>query len=264
MRNPILTILAVLVLTTSVYAQKKSTLIGDTWTGVVESTNEATREITIVNPDKKTETFVGVLKEGYQVKMKDGSSRELKISDLKPGLRVRFLYKSTTVKVDGREAKVKLINRVDFLGRDDFTRLREMLKLPPSIPVSVVESGKLPEKKPLKLYMALEQPDLAAALMHWAYLWDKENAAKHGGLEIVEDRAQADVSLVSIWGSGDDPLLNISLFGASAATFYLATNDDNGVQVLWQHRRFISNEAPEFAAKSIGKELEKKLKARSK
>ena len=50
--------------------------MGDVWRGVVESSDEATREIKLVNPDKKPETFVGVLEEGYQVKLKDGTSGE--------------------------------------------------------------------------------------------------------------------------------------------------------------------------------------------
>jgi hypothetical protein len=166
----------ILVSTTFSLAQKATTIIGDTWTGIVESTNEATREITIVNPDKKTETFTGVLKEGYQVKMKDGTSRELKVSDLKPGMRVRLLYKSTTLKAGGQETKVKLINRVDFLGRDDYTRLRELLKFAPATPVSVVDSGKLPAKDPLKLYLALQEPELTGALVLWAGLWNREQA----------------------------------------------------------------------------------------
>src|SRR5690242_5177369 len=52
-------IIVVLLLTSVVVAQKKSGLMGDMWTGVVESADETTREITIVNPDKKTERFTG-------------------------------------------------------------------------------------------------------------------------------------------------------------------------------------------------------------
>ena len=60
MRRTFLTIISVFVLATAVVAQKRHTIMGgDTWTGVVESTNETTREITIVNPDKKTERFTG-------------------------------------------------------------------------------------------------------------------------------------------------------------------------------------------------------------
>lgn len=255
--------LIISLLITSVFAQKNKTIIGDTWTGIVESTNEATREITIVNPNKKTETFVGVLKDGYQVKLKDGTSRELKVSELKPGMRVRFLYKSANIDVAGRQTKVQLINRVDFLGRDNYTRLREILKLTPETPVSVVESGKLPAKDPLKLHLALQEPELVGGMVLWAGLWNKEQAAKHGSVEIVDDPTQADVSLVAIWGS-DDPVFVISFEGVSPATVYLTTKDNNGLQVLWQQRRLMSSDAPDVAAASLGKELEKRLKARSK
>ena len=264
MRRIVFAGLMISVLTTFAFAQKATTIIGDTWTGIVESTNEATREITIVNPNKKTETFVGVLKEGYQVKMKDGTLRELKVSDLKPGMRVRFLYKSATVAINGRETKVKLINRVDFLGRDDYTRLREMLNLPPSIPVTVVEPGKLPAKDPLKFFLALEEPTLALGLVRWASEWNAENGAKHGRVEIADDPTQADVFLVAVWGSGDDPVFTINFQGVSPATVYLAGKDNNGIQILWQQRRFMNSDAPQLSGVSLGKELEKRLKARSK
>lgn len=263
-RLPLATTLCVLVFSSLIFAQKNTTIIGDTWTGLVESTNEATREITIVNPNKKTEMFVGVLKEGYHVKLKDGTSRELKVSELKPGMRVRFLYKSTTLNVAGRETKVKLINRIDFLGRDNYTRLREMLKLAPEIPVSAVESGKLPAKDPLKLYLALQEPEHVGAMVLWAAKWNNEQAAKHGRIELVDDPTQADVSLVGIWGSSDDPVFVISFAGAAAATVYLVSKDNDGLQILWQQRRFMSSDAPQYAAAALGKELEKRLKARSK
>jgi hypothetical protein len=54
-------------------AQKVKTVMGDAWNGVVESADEATREIKIVNPNKKTETFVGVLKDGYKARLQDGT-----------------------------------------------------------------------------------------------------------------------------------------------------------------------------------------------
>jgi hypothetical protein len=263
MGRALLIVITVSMLAASAIGQKQTTVLGDTWTGVIESTDEATREIAIVSSNKKRETFVGVLKEGYQVKLKDGTLRELKVSELKRGMRVRFLYKSKTLDVAGRQTKVNLISRVDFLGRDDFTRLRELLKLPPSIPVSVAESGKLPAKDPLKFYLALQPPDLVEGLVQWNDRWNKDQAAKYGRVEIVDDPAQADVSLVAIWGS-DDPLFVISFQGISPATVYLASKDNDGLQILWQQRRLMSSEAPQFAASSLAKELEKRLKARSK
>jgi hypothetical protein len=61
MKYALLTLLSILLFTSVVCAQKKSTVIGDAWVGIVESATEATREIKLVNPDKKTESFVGYL-----------------------------------------------------------------------------------------------------------------------------------------------------------------------------------------------------------
>src|SRR5256885_16752221 len=63
---------------------------GDTWSGEVSAVNDANREITLVyNSSKKTETFVGVLQQGYKVKLKDGSLAELKVSMIPIGRRLR-------------------------------------------------------------------------------------------------------------------------------------------------------------------------------
>jgi hypothetical protein len=267
-----ISVICVLVLvTTFVHAQQSKTILGDAWRGVVESTNEATREITIVNPDKKTEKFVGVLKDGYQVTMKDGTSRELKMLELKPGLNVRVFYKSKTIEVAGRDTKVKLIHRIDFLGRDDYTRLREHLKVQPSIPVDLVEKNDLPTTNPLKIYMSLEPQLLGTMLDPWMHKWTHEQSAKYGKVAFVEDLAQADVSLVVIWGS-DDPValvpLPIDISGVDVritpATVYLTSQDEKGVHVLLERRMMIDANHPQGSAPSLAKELEKRLKARAK
>jgi hypothetical protein len=268
MKQTLLTLLSLLLLSSFAVAQKKTTILGDAWTGVVESTDEATREIRIVNPDKKTETFTGVLKEGYQVKLKDGTERELKVSELKPGLRVRVFYKSKTLEVAGREAKVQLINRIDFLGRDDYTRLRELMTVAPSLPVILDEKSKLPTADPLKIYMVLEPQLLGPMMISWMNEWNHEQATKHGRVEIVDDPAQSDVSLVLIWGS-DDPVAVVAFpmgdgVNVAPATAYLASKDASGVRVLFQRRVLIDAKEPQHSAPFLAKELEKKLKARSK
>ena len=272
MRHTPATLLAVLLLTSVAVAQKKTTIIGDAWVGIVESTDEATREIKIVNPEKKTETFVGVLKEGYKVTLKDGTERELKVSELKPGLRVRVFYKSKTLAVAGQSKKVQLINRIDFLGRDDYTRLREMLNLPASIPVASGDS-ELPKTDPFKIHLALNAPKLAEGMGAWANLWNREQSAKHGRVEIVDDLAAADVSLVLILGERDDAVGILTFPMGSEGrdmeevTFvitYLVRKDDNGLHVLWERRSLISVRSPQTAAPYLGKELEKRLKARTK
>ena len=263
MKQTLITFLCVLVLTTVVHAQKRTTILGDAWRGVVESTNEATREITIVNPDKKTEKFVGILKDGYQVTLKDGTSRELKVSELKPGLNVRVFYKSQTIDVAGRDTKVKVIHRIDFLGRDQYTRLREHLKVPPSIPVDLVEKNNLPATDPLKIFMSLEPQLIAPMMASWANAWNHEQSAKYGKVEFVDDPAQADVSLVVIWGS-DDPIALIPFpfvgrgneVEAADATVYLTSKDDKGVHVLFLRRVFIDTQEPQRSATFLAKESE--------
>src|SRR5690348_17339536 len=92
MKKALLAGLAILSLASPNYAQKRSTIMGDAFQGVVVSSNETTREITITYTDKeknKTETFVGVVAPGYQQKWRDGTKRELQMSEIKPGVRIR-------------------------------------------------------------------------------------------------------------------------------------------------------------------------------
>ncbi len=254
------------------YAQKAKTIMGDAWNGVVESADESTREIKLVNPDKKTETFVGILEDGYQVKLKDGTSRELKVSELKPGLRVRLFYKSKTQDVAGRRTKVNSINRVQFLGRDEYTRMRETLKVEPSTPVVDATSRDLPSTDPFKLHLAFEPENLDKGLLKWVEEWNKYESKKHGRVEIVDDMAQADVSLTVIWGKDDSffhlPALmgrgNSDLRWVGFGTGYLTIKDDNGLHLLWEGLMGLDMKEPERTAPWLGRFLEKKLKARKK
>ena len=265
-------VLLTLLLNTFVYAQKAKTIMGDSWKGVVESSDEATREIKIVNPDKKTETFVGVLEDGYQVKLKDNTSRELKVSELKPGLRVRLFYKSKDRVVAGQKTKVNVINRVQFLGRDEYTRMRETLKLEPSIPVLDATSRDLPSTDPFKIHLALEPETLAKGLLKWVEEWNKYESKKHGRVEIVDDMAQADVSLTVIWGKDDSffhlPALigrgNSEMRWVGFGTGYLTIRDDAGLHLLWEGMTGLDMKEPERTAPWLGRFLEKKLKARKK
>ena len=272
MRKPLLIIVATLLLNTFVYAQKATTIMGDAWKGLVESSDEATREIKIVNPDKKTETFVGVLEDGYQVKLKDGTSRELKVSEFKPGLRVRLFYKSKTRDVAGQRTKVNVINRVQFLGRDDYTRMREILKVETSTPVVEAKSRDLPSTDPFKLHLALEPQNLDQGLLRWVEQWNKYESAKYGRVEIVDDITKADVSLTAIWGK-DDSFFHLPVMMAYGGgdlrdvgfgTGYLTIKDDNGLHVLWEDTIALDMKEPERTAPALVRLLEKKLKARKK
>lgn len=83
-----------------------SSYSGDTWSGEVTSTNDETREITLTyTKGSKTETFTGVLQEGYKVKLKDGTPHELKPSEISKGTHLMVFYTQRTRK-DG-EKKIK-------------------------------------------------------------------------------------------------------------------------------------------------------------
>lgn len=265
-------IVSVLLLTSLVSAQKKSGLMGDTWTGVVESANETTREITIVNPDKKTEKFTGVLVDGYMLPMIDGTKQELRMSDVKPGLRVRAFYKSKTQEVAGQKTKVNLINRLQFLGHDEYTRLRQMLKVESSLPVSPADKDELPKTDPFKLYLAFEPKGLDRGLAAWVDQWNKEQAVKYGRVVIVDDLSKADASLVVIWGNDDSYIVLPVMAGFNGAeprdygfgTAYLASKNDSELRVSWQSRIGIDVKEGDLTGVFLGKQLEKRLKARQK
>jgi hypothetical protein len=92
---------------------------GDTWTGVVTSVDDHSREITLTyTKGDKTETFTGILKQGYKVKSKDGSEVELKPSEIPTGVRLTVFYSTQTKKVDGNKVKVYEIFRLKQLPEE--------------------------------------------------------------------------------------------------------------------------------------------------
>lgn len=93
---------------------------GDTWTGEVTGTDDSKREITLTYKKKdKEESFFGVLDEHYSVKMKDGSTHELKVSEIPTGTRLKVYYITKTTK-DASGAKVKFnqIFKIRFLPKE--------------------------------------------------------------------------------------------------------------------------------------------------
>lgn len=79
---------------------------GDTWTGEVVSTDDTTRELTLLySGEKKSEASTGVLKDNFQVKMKDGSMKELKPSGIPKGARITVFCQAKTKKVNGNKVK---------------------------------------------------------------------------------------------------------------------------------------------------------------
>ena len=83
--------------------------------GEVSAVDEAKREITLVYKGQKgDETFVGVLQQGYQVKLKDGKTAVLKLAMIPLGTRLRVYYMAKNHKVDGRKEKFYEIFRMEF------------------------------------------------------------------------------------------------------------------------------------------------------
>jgi hypothetical protein len=85
---------------------------GDTFTGEVTAVDDSTREITLTYEDTKharAETFVGVLNEGYTLKLKDGTTHELKPSILRVGGHLKVYYTTKIRKAEGRKVKVNTI-----------------------------------------------------------------------------------------------------------------------------------------------------------
>lgn len=277
MKRALLATLGLLILASSVTSQKTSTILGKAFTGVVASANEATREITITYTDtakNQTETFVGVLKQGYMVKLRDGTRRELQISELKPGLRVMVLYKEKDESVAGQKVKVATIISIQFLGRDQYTTLREALGVPPNFPVTLLQSDKLPAANPLKLYVAIQEPYIRKRLLNWAEQWNKEHGSKYGAIEIVPDLAQSDIAAVFFWGRDESigifPLALMydpygTEFEVYPATLQLVTKTDTDIKVWWLANAAESRRKLEGVQKGqIEREIEKRMKAREK
>ncbi len=253
------------------FAQKRTTIIGDAWTGKVVATDDDTREITIKNEGKgKMETFMGFLIEGYKVRMKDGNSRELRVSEIPSGSRIRVFYKTKERLVGGSKAKVNIISRIDFLGGDEFGKLRDQLNLPLSTPVSTSESNDLPAGNPLKVCLAVEDPKMSEPVTNWVNKWNKGQAQKYGLLEIVSDVGQSDVCIVVYKGVDTAVVqLPIEAYDADgnahrmyAATAYVVAREGAGLKVLLRQRIGMTDKSEIFMG-AIEKEFEKKMKARA-
>jgi hypothetical protein len=102
---------------------------GDTWTGVVVSADEKSREITLsfTNPKNgKTQTFVGIPEEGYLVLQHDGPIRLLRMSDIPVGRTIKVWYIEDTKKVNGKKIKVNVIFEIDAAANAKKERLSFM------------------------------------------------------------------------------------------------------------------------------------------
>jgi hypothetical protein len=83
---------------------------GDTWTGIVASVSDNTREVTLTfTRGAKTESFVGILEKGYLAKPVKGAGRELNPSDLRLGIKIKVYYHVETKKVQDKKIKINRI-----------------------------------------------------------------------------------------------------------------------------------------------------------
>ena len=257
MTNTLSPLLGILLLFTVTFAQKVSTILGDAWTGEVVSTSDETREITIKYLQKgNTETFTGTLNEGYKVTLKDGSSHELKVSEIAIGTRVRLFSKTKEQNVRGTKQKINAISRIDFLGNDEFARLRAQLGVTSNTTVVSNAGRGLPATTPLKLYLAVDDPLVAQSLAAWVDNWNKTSGGKYGSITVASDLTSADVYLARYRGS------NLVVDIVPTATVFLVLPDAQGLTVVWRQAVVIDPKQP--ASPLIEKELEKRMKTRAK
>lgn len=256
----------------SIEAQKKSTIMGDVVIGELTGRDEATREITLKYPGKDgPEIFSGILVDGYKLKTADGGPSDLKLDEIVPGTRIRVFYKTGQEKVNGQEKKINKVSRIDFLGKDEYVRLRSQLNVEPSTVVTNAEKGALPASSPLKVYLAIAYGDVHRHLVAWINKWNQKNGDQYGKLEIA-DFEHADILIVVAQGADTNflslPAMVSGVEGEwSHGTSYLVLKDPGALKVLW------TSIAPVFRASNrevspktndiVIAELEKRMKARA-
>ncbi|HKV35305.1 MAG TPA: hypothetical protein VJP89_13300 [Pyrinomonadaceae bacterium] len=273
----LLTIVILFGLTGSVAAQKMDTLFGDFVIGEVTAADEATREITIKYPGKAgPEVFTGFLTDGYKLKLKDGSQRELMMNEITPGIRVRAFYKNDKQYVGGQKKKIYRIVRFEFLGADEWVRLRNQLNIRPATAVALAENDTLPSTAPLKVYVSSAYKGGLIYLAEWMDEWNAKHPDSPDKLEVVLDLNQADVLLVIAQGS-DTEVVVLPMIGYvgdeevkgqwSQATSYLVLKDGEKLKVLWTGiARVFSTKHGDSISRSRGSvtsEFEKRLTARA-
>jgi hypothetical protein len=89
---------------------------GDVWTGTLSAVDDDKREISLTDADPKhngTETFVGVIKEGYTVSRRGGPPHELKPSELPLGKQLSVYYCMERKKVNGKKTTVNEVFLID-------------------------------------------------------------------------------------------------------------------------------------------------------
>ena len=259
----------------STVAQKKSTLFGDIVIGELTGKDEATREITIKYPGKEgPEIFRGILADDYKLKSQDG--RVWHLSEIVPGMHIRVFYKTGHEKVSGQEKKINKVSRIDYLGKDEYARLRNQLNLDPSTAFAHAETDELPATSPLKVYLASAYSNVHEYFVESINRWNQKKGNSYGKLEVVSDLKQADISVV-VAREADTMVMVIPAGSADGtsnskgawyqATSYLVVKDSGGLKVLWTRivpvLMYSDSDASPRSFEVVMAELEKRMKARS-
>ncbi|HJR07940.1 MAG TPA: hypothetical protein VJ842_11830 [Pyrinomonadaceae bacterium] len=81
-------------------------------------------------------------------------------------------------------------------SRGDIARLSERLNVPASALIVNSGAARLPAGASLKIYIASVQDKTAyARFVKWADKWNRNEGARHGSLQVVNDLTQADIVL---------------------------------------------------------------------
>jgi hypothetical protein len=259
-----------------IMAQKKSTLFGDIVIGELTGKDEATREITIKYPGKVgPEIFSGILTDDYKLKSEDG--RVWQLSEIVPGMHIRVFYKSINEKVSGQEKKINKISRIDYLGKDEFARLRNQLNVDPAMPFAHAEKDELPTTSPLKVFLAVAYGNVREYFVESIDKWNQKNGNTYGKLEVVSDLKEADISVV-VAREADTMVMALPAGGVfyggseikgvwAQATSYLVVKDTEGLKVLWTKIvpafNYSNTDASPKTFEVVMAELAKRMKARS-
>lgn len=262
--------------TSSVVAQKKSTVVGDIVIGELTGKDEATREITVKYPGKEgPQIFSGFLVDDSKLRMGEGGLFDLQLNEIVPGLHVRVFYKDGHEKVSGQKRKINKISRLEVLGKDEFFRLRNQLNVDPSTAVANAEKDDLPATSPLKVYLSIPFNHVQKQLGEWIDKWNRKNGDSYGKLESVSDWEQADILIVVARGA--DTMVAVypverldgrrGLEGEwTQGTSYLVVKDAGRLKVLWKGIAMVfSGQTAEVSLRStdmLVAEMEKRMKAR--
>lgn len=248
-------------------AQKRSTILGDIVIGELTGKDEAKREITIKYPGKEgPEIFSGILADDYKLKSQDG--RVWQLSEMAPGMHIRVFYK--------QEKKINKISRIDYLGTDEYARLRNQLNVDPSIAFAHADTDVLPATSPLKIYLASAYNNVHEYFVQSINEWNQKNGNSYGELEVVSDLKQADISvvvareadtMVMVFPVGIIDGTNNSKSAWYQATSYLVVKDSGGFKVLWTRIVPVlvnsDSDASPKPFEVVMAELGKRMKARS-